>query len=401
MLGTLLDKLESLFSKNFVVASIPLLVFLFMHGLMAYRAFYNVQQWVNRYFLLDTAHVAVLSVALLLVVVVVSYVLSTLGEPLREILEGKHLFPQWLSNALGQRYRNRLRDIEKKLEEAKHNRRTLRNGYIGWRDQMGIAYQIGHGLHDCNYVRSDTLTRLLDRRLSNQNVNPGEIQAEVDSMTNALKNNSPELNTPASEELDLDHSALLSLILYAADNWEAQVVKYFNEVQLQFAGKNIAPTKMGNISNVAPYYAASRYGINLDIFWTRLQKVLQSDTNFYPLIQQAKRQLDFLVSLFWQTLVFTLLWVVLLPWLTDAKLLFVLIAIAGPVLTWIWYKIAVQNYLALSDLLRAAIDLYRLDLLRTLHLPLPANAEQERALWQVLEQRLGYADRSNVVLQHP
>jgi hypothetical protein len=86
MLGTLLDKLQSLFSKNFVIGSIPLYAFLFLHGLMAYRVSYYFQGWVRSYFLSqDTFRQAVLSFALLLIAVVVSYVLSTLSVFMRAI----------------------------------------------------------------------------------------------------------------------------------------------------------------------------------------------------------------------------------------------------------------------------------------------------------------------------
>jgi hypothetical protein len=50
-------------------------------------------------------------------------------------------------------------------------------------------------------------------------------------------------------------------------------------------------------------------------------------------------------------------------------------------------------------LLRWSVDLYRLDLLKTLRIPLPANAEQERLVWEMLERRVVYDDHSNFLLQ--
>jgi hypothetical protein len=193
--------------------------------------------------------------------------------------------------------------------------------------------------------------------------------------------------------------AVLGLIGYAVDKAEAEYVRYLIESQFDYAGQNVAASKMGNISKVAPHYASSRYSINLDIFWTRLQKVAQGDTNFYGSVQDAKMQLDFLVDLLWQTLVFTLVWVVLLPLLTEAKYLYAIIAVCGPLSLWIWYLIALQNYRAFSDLLRASVDLYRLELLKTLRIPPPANAEQERMVWEMLERRVVYDDHSNFLLQ--
>lgn len=265
---------------------------------------------------------------------------------------------------------------------------------------MGSAYRTGKTLQVCNYQRRPQLANLFDRRAGNQNIGPQEIQAEVDAMKAMLQTNSPILATQASSDLDKDYRALLRLMAFAADKREAQVVKYLNEIQFDYAGKDVAPTKMGNISRTALYYAESRYSMNLEIFWTRLQKILQGDSNFYPVIQEGKMHLDFLVALFWLTLSFTLIWVILLPIFGEAEYLFLLIATLGPALTWLWYRIALQNYRAFSDLLRAAIDLYRLDLLKALHLPLPVNAEQERTLWIVLEQRSAYGEHTNVALQN-
>src|SRR5258708_7317581 len=104
MLGTLLDKLQSFFSKNVLIGSIPLFAFLFLHAVMVYRVSCHFQQWVKLYFFSqDIARQGVLAFALLLLVAVVSYVVSTLSVFLREVLEGKHFLGNFLSDALSQR----------------------------------------------------------------------------------------------------------------------------------------------------------------------------------------------------------------------------------------------------------------------------------------------------------
>jgi hypothetical protein len=400
MLGTLLDKLGSLFSKAFVLGSIPLLAFLFLHGLMVYRVSPSFQKWVSVYLLgSDTGRTAAVAFSLLLAIVIVSYVLSTLSVTLREALEGKH-FGQTLSNALSQRFRDRLVHLEQKLTEAKRNRRLIRQDQEAWRNSMGEAYKKGVKQTSCTYTRSTTLKALFDLRQGNQDIRPDQLKTVVTEMTDILPKNSPELQTKESSQLDTDHGQLLQLIDYAATKWETHYVDYLAKYEFDYAGKDVAPTKMGNIANAASYYANSRYSINLEVFWTRLQKVLQGDANFYALLQEAKMQVDFLVALVWLSLTFTLVWVILIPYFGAGKGLFFLIAGLGPTLTYVFYRIALQNYRAFSDLLRASIDLYRLDLLKTLHMELPVNAEQERTLWETLERRLSYGEHQNVPLHH-
>jgi hypothetical protein len=319
---------------------------------------------------------------------------------LREVLEGKHLFFQILSDALSQRYRDAVTNVEKKLEEARRRRREIRENQELWETTMGDAYQLGGKRGTCTYAGLPELQAMLDRSAVNENITAQELKPIVDAMTRALQENSPILPTDGSTNLDSDHGALRRLIEYAANKWEAQYVAYLNKYQFDYAGNNVAPTRMGIISNSASYYAASRYSMNLEVFWSRLQKVLQGDSNFSSVLQDAKMQLDFLVALVWLTLAFSLIWVVLLPYLEEAKPLFLGIAIVGPVLTYMWYLLAIQNYRSYSDLLRASIDLYRLDLLKTLHIPLPANAEQERLVWETLERRFGYGEHPNIAFQN-
>jgi hypothetical protein len=132
---------------------------------MAYRVSYHVQKWVGLYFSLDATHVAVLSFALLLVVVILSYVFSTLSVLLREVLEGKY-FGEFLSDALSQYYRDRLTAVERRLEEARHNRRVIRGNEDAWRNTMGHAYQTGRTLPGCNYVRRSCLIVATETRTS-------------------------------------------------------------------------------------------------------------------------------------------------------------------------------------------------------------------------------------------
>jgi hypothetical protein len=399
MLGTLLDKLQSLFSKNFVIGSIPLFTFLLLHGLMAYRVSYYFQRWVELYFFSQSpTRQAVLSFAFILVAIIVSYVLSTLSVFMREVLEGKHGLGQYLSAALSQRYRDRLVDLEKQLRAAKTHRRKLKEKQSLWTRQMGEAYQLGAKAATCVYQSSATLATLSDLRQGNQHIRPEQLETEVQTLTTALQTNNPELDSDASMNLDADHGLLLQLIRYATDRAQEKYAQYLTEFQFDYAGEEVAPTQMGNISRVAPHYAATRYSMNLDIFWTRLQKVVAADANFYSVIQGAQMQVDFLVALIWYTLTFTLTWVIILPCMGEAQDLFLLIALAGPLLAYAWYRVTLQNYRAFANLLCASVDLFRTDLLKALKVPLPANAEQEHLIWETIEQRLVFGEHSNIAL---
>jgi hypothetical protein len=127
-------------------------------------------------------------------------------------------------------------------------------------------------------------------------VHYGEIEAAVNELSAQLKLG----NTRALGEsmrraraLEADQWKLLQMIDEVIASWEAVRVRLTNEIQFLYAGENVAPTRMGNIAGVAEFYAYSRYAMNLSIFWTRLQKSIQTDKEFYGSVQDAKRQLDF------------------------------------------------------------------------------------------------------------
>jgi hypothetical protein len=400
VLGELLDKLGSFFSKTFVVGSIPLAAFLFLNGLMAYRVSYRFQTWTHWYASAPAATDALVSFALFLAVAILSYVFSIFSVSLREILEGKY-FPQLLSHPLTQRYREAAGEVAKELREARRNRREIHRNQQIWTTRMGQAYGHGKTLGGNTYQSSQKLIQLFERKAGNQHITAQELQTEVDAITTALQSSNPE-RPPTT--LWRDYTALFQLITYARDKWDRQYADYLLRYKLEFAGTvdEIAPTRMGNIANAAvSSYAESLYSMNFELFWPRLQKIVQGDSNFYSVLQDAKLQLDFLVALVWLTFAFTLIWDVLLPWLGEARRFFLGIASVGPILTYIWYRLAIQNYRPYCDLLGACIDLYRLDLLKALHIPLPANAEQEREIWETLGARVGYDVHSNLVLQNP
>ena len=52
---------------------------------------------------------------------------------------------------------------------------------------------------------------------------------------------------------------------------------------------------MGNVGNTIKSYAEQRYQLNFEILWSRMQRAIQSDKDFAPLMQQTKTQFDFLL----------------------------------------------------------------------------------------------------------
>jgi hypothetical protein len=156
----------------------------------------------------------------------------------------------------------------------------------------------------------------------------------------------------------------------------------------------LAPTTLGNIARTMRTYALRRYSMDLDIFWSRLQKVIADNggSKMYDALQAQKAQLDCFVGLFFLTALTGILW---LPPLAAAHVhgfAFSMLATVVPAGCWILYHAACRTYLVFADQVRTAVDFFRLDVLSGYKLALPMGTREEERLWFRLGNRVGYAN---------
>src|SRR5262249_13804957 len=131
----------------------------------------------------------------------------------------------------------------------------------------------------------------------------------------------------------------------------------------------LALTTMGNIGQTIRSYAITRYNLDLEIFWSRLQNSIQGNTNYFGVLQDVKVQVDCVVSLVWLSALFSLVWT---PWMLvqGAFPEFAIAGAAGLLSLWL-YSLACSSYAVFADVMRSAVDLFRFKLLDDLHIALP------------------------------
>ncbi len=146
------------------------------------------------------------------------------------------------------------------------------------------------------------------------------------------------------------------------------------------------PTRLGNVLVSAENYPYTLYRLDAVLWWPRLSTLLpdtfrsQVDTNLTPML--AMLNFSMLLTLFAfgggvaVLLTHGLWWV------------FCLVFLGGLLIAWGCYLAAAIQAVDYSELVRVAFDLYRYDLLKQMHVPLPDNLFQERLLWDVLNQWL-------------
>jgi hypothetical protein len=412
VLGTLLEKLGTLLPKNFLIATFfPMLLFVSANAAMLYATSGRFRQWTRGALALDTGKQALLGFGLLLGLTVSAYLFSTLNLFLRQLLEGEYLGRALRSGLIAGQQR-RLDAMEKVRKEDRRRRRELR-GAVAWIPKLKDARTEGNGkTAQCSYPENSPVSKkvadLSGKKAQHGLIEVSELKTAVDLLIVELGKSPVDQRDPAALDFEdkirlaADHDALYAIIHYALSYAENEYSASFNDVEFNYSGYKLAPTAMGNIAESVRGYARSRYSLNLDPFWLRMQKTIQADEQFYTLLLDAKTQLDFLISLFWLTGLFTVIWTFILVAWRGSLGLFLIVGTAGPGLLVLWYRIALQNYRAFADLLRASLDLYRLKLLSALHIKLPYGTTQERQIWTDLNQIIGFGDdMTTISYKHP
>lgn len=136
--------------------------------------------------------------------------------------------------------------------------------------------------------------------------------------------------------------------------------------------ERMMPTRLGNILRAAEDQAGKPYGLDAVTIWPRLYPVLPKE--FRERLDQQRLQLDICVR-YSITLLVTAIGSALLLyrylWWMSLPLGFLLLA-------YLSYRSACSAALLYGQALKVAFDLYRFDLTKALHLPLPATLHKER-----------------------
>lgn len=144
----------------------------------------------------------------------------------------------------------------------------------------------------------------------------------------------------------------------------------------------IKPTRLGNVLVAAEEYPYQLYRLDAVLWWPRLAALLpetirtQIDTALTPML--AMLNLSMMLMLFMAGTVATLVAVHHWWWQLGCVL------IAEILLARVCYLAATIQAEDYGATVRVAFDLYRYDLLKQMHIPLPDNLFKERLLWELL-----------------
>lgn len=336
--------------------------------------------FVSRVLSLTVARQIEFGIVFLFLVSIIAFLFWSSNVWLRQqVLEGQGL-PQWLKAPLLAKQQGILDNLNAGIMQLQLEivqfRRAQKKGPT-WADQLtaarktrkktGVPVSISESL-ETKWSEID----LLRSRSS---------QISFDAMEDLFTELKAELaKKPADkvEQLDQIHSQFNGIAKYSQEKTEAMADALYAERDFQFPPEGVLrPTTLGNVAELHRRYAWSRYRIDLEVFWPSLQKALTADSSFAARLEDARIKLDFAVSMTFVAGFVTMITFFVVPWYP----LCLAATFAGAAFTYMFYRVGLQNYHGYGQLLRSAVDLYRFDLLRQMHLPLPLDSKSERQLW--------------------
>jgi hypothetical protein len=239
--------------------------------------------------------------------------------------------------------------------------------------------------------------------LNGERIDQGEIEDAMAALTHRP------FGAAASRLLIAEARTMMQeIVAYARDRRQDRYLRAYNRMQFSFPGFSfpsrvfdtepstdnvLAPTAFGNIGRTMRSYSMRRYGMDLDIFWSRVQKVMADSQTpkLFDTLQTQKSEVDFAVTSFWFTVAIGLIWIPILTIDRTHATLFRAVTLGAPLAAWALYEAACRAYLVFADTVRTAVDFYRLDVLRAYQLTDPPGTVEERVLWERLGNLVGYA----------
>lgn len=161
--------------------------------------------------------------------------------------------------------------------------------------------------------------------------------------------------------------------------------------QFSFSHREVEPTSLGNLRAALRDYAAVRYGIEFEIFWEQLKIVKAGDAGFESSIADSDARLEFTINMFFVAATF-LPWPFVALWSVEESWLAVWLATATLIALIVYYGAIKEAYRNVIYARRAALDVFRFDVLRALRLRRPAGLANEKLIWEAVHRHAAFGE---------
>jgi hypothetical protein len=410
MFGSFLDKLDNWVGRNFIVGSyLPFLVFATANVSMAQVFFPDQLKLVFRRVQISDIGPLDATFAFLAISAILAYVTGPLVDLMSNMLRGRYWplsarMKRWLVAEQGARDDELAGEVRRtadaSLESNRQDELTKR---------LKVARQVGETLGaatavDAINAAKASIEPLRLKRARREGVPASEVDSAVKAMEAALRANcwnhaklvrlglddddAVKVEVENSDRLFRLYTDTINLIAYANEHAEIEYTAALNRRQIEFSRSDVYPTKFGNRYAALMYYFDSRFNIDLDFFLPVLKSVVQPDKDAADFLAKAQQQVEFAIRTFVFILVFTATWLALTAIHPGSYLVVPIVGSLGFVGLLSALAIIHASFASFGDAVRALCILKRFEILKALHMPLPANWGEEKSTWKIINYQL-------------
>jgi len=373
MINSLLERISGFLSKEFLFASLVPVVFAYLAAAALFSAavgFGNALAFLEYRSIVQLVFMAVNTGA---AIVVSAYVLSALRPVLLALWCGSLGLPwlDWIWLPLQRRHEGRYF----RMREATFRQPVYESMFSAYMDRIRESSD-----NSRPRVPTKELAKHMKamRALSLRDAPIADVRAQLEDMVRLHVQFSPNSLVPLFQVFRFLQQSLV-------DREHSQIWGSMVHLDRCYGlSGSIAPTELGNVVAAYDAYPFKRYGVEGDFLWSRLHQVIPPE--FLASIQDRRIMLDFALAMATMSSTLTLVELIAGPWQWNATTLWVSIVTLLAVVSYLFYRIAIVAARGFGVLLRAACDLFRLDLMHALQRPRPSNLEEERRLWTELGQ---------------
>jgi hypothetical protein len=384
MINDLLGKVTSVIEKDFLFGSL-LPSFLFLFALLM-TLVANSDSSLILIYIFEQATDNPLTIATIFILILIScaYIVYMFRNTFLTFWCGKSLFFHWLFELTFLFHKSRY----KRLSNLPQKSILLEQLLVNFRQ---IARRNVNAIVSANapIINSNTKKRL--RKL----LDGVNILNDIDKAAQLLDNVAAFYGTYTTASVD----DVVIPYLNKFDEWAEELAvedqSRFARLDFEYGSVGtIAPTRLGNIVQSYNQYPFKRYSMESEIFWTRIIKVM--DESFEKRINDQKLMLDFSLTCASMSLLYAAC-TMLIPWLSSEKESWFVLTIIGLFVSQVFYNSAITSAISFGQFVRTAYDLYRLNLLESYSMEMPANDKEERALWESISQLIVYGHTNNIL----
>ncbi len=392
MFNQILTKLESLFSRSFWLGSfLPVSVVAVLHLIIAEHVFPNLSP-LESFAKGDLGSLAGDTALFFLAMIVLAHVLTPFTPFIRALLDGQQM-PDLLHDWLRRDRIPKWRAAAAKLESAKRAYAAFKYMNSAEVPKLWSAARAGNALGCAKDLPSIDAGELAVKDLQAEMwltriPTLASAQSAIGKLIVALNKNAAVLpvghpDEGQSNRLAQSRDLLIGLIGEA----EAEATYRISRIFAKYHRIDLLPTRVGDARRFTERYSEDTYRVEFNFIWTRIQMLLpKASENFPQRLRDAQSQVNSSVLMLALAVTVPLVWLPILLAIATTPWLFLTIGLVSVLVLLFLYEQVVQSQNVFGEVVRAAIDQYRLKVLtKIMNQPLPATLAAERVLWQRLQ----------------